>query len=134
MPRKPSPCGTKAAYERHLRSGEEPCEACTRANTVAQRKKRDAARKPSEPLKGVAAPEADSRLEDLWRQREVLWQAIQWAIQDDPSRVAALSKELREIRREIDELTEDSEVVNDEFAEFFATGGVTPISAARKRA
>ena len=26
------PCGTRAAYNRHLAAGEEPCEDCTRAN------------------------------------------------------------------------------------------------------
>jgi hypothetical protein len=25
------PCGTEAAYRRHLRHGEQPCEACTKA-------------------------------------------------------------------------------------------------------
>lgn len=34
MNRQPlKPCGTPAAYRRHLRHGEEPCSACRRAHT-----------------------------------------------------------------------------------------------------
>lgn len=29
-----SPCGTYAAYARHMRNGETPCEPCKRANTL----------------------------------------------------------------------------------------------------
>lgn len=133
MPRKPSPCGTKAAYERHRKNGEAPCEACTRANTVAQRKKRDTARKPAEPLAGVSAPEEMSRRADLERQRDTLWQAIQWAIQDDPARVAALSKELREIWADIEALSESEEVADDPFAKLLDGPGSAPISLAERR-
>lgn len=31
-----SPCGTRAAYNRHTRAGETPCEPCTRANREYQ--------------------------------------------------------------------------------------------------
>lgn len=31
------PCGTQAAYQRHLRQGEEPCDACRAANTAYKR-------------------------------------------------------------------------------------------------
>lgn len=31
------PCGTRAAYKRHRRNGEEPCEACKKANTAENR-------------------------------------------------------------------------------------------------
>jgi hypothetical protein len=34
------PCGTAAAYIRHLRANEKPCEPCNRANTNAGREKR----------------------------------------------------------------------------------------------
>ena len=34
MPRKLQPCGTRAAYARHLYRKEEPCEACKAANAV----------------------------------------------------------------------------------------------------
>lgn len=31
MPRQLKPCGTEAAYQRHRRRGEEPCEPCKQA-------------------------------------------------------------------------------------------------------
>jgi hypothetical protein len=34
MARKLRPCGTRAAYQRHLYNKEEPCEACKAANVV----------------------------------------------------------------------------------------------------
>lgn len=34
MARELRPCGTEAAYQRHLRHGEEPCEACDRAHAA----------------------------------------------------------------------------------------------------
>lgn len=30
------PCGTRAAYRRHLNAGEQPCDACIEANTIWQ--------------------------------------------------------------------------------------------------
>jgi hypothetical protein len=35
--RTPAPCGTDAAYHRHRRAGEEPCEACLEAQRQARR-------------------------------------------------------------------------------------------------
>jgi hypothetical protein len=34
MPRKLQPCGTRAAYARHLYNKEDPCEACKAANAI----------------------------------------------------------------------------------------------------
>ena len=31
----PKPCGTTAAYRRHLRHRQQPCRACTQANRAA---------------------------------------------------------------------------------------------------
>ena len=36
MTRELKPCGTTAAYRRHLRNGEEPCGECLAANAVAK--------------------------------------------------------------------------------------------------
>ena len=41
MARELKPCGTSAAYRRHLRNGEQPCAACRRANTEAKRQRFD---------------------------------------------------------------------------------------------
>lgn len=35
--RVPQPCGTTAAYARHLRHGETPCDACRKANAERHR-------------------------------------------------------------------------------------------------
>lgn len=45
----PKPCGTRAAYYRHLRHGEVPCDDCTRAN-------REDKRKPSTPTPSRRKP------------------------------------------------------------------------------
>ena len=34
-PWRPKPCGTSAAYRRHLRAGERPCPKCCAANAAA---------------------------------------------------------------------------------------------------
>jgi hypothetical protein len=36
------PCGTRAAYRRHLRAGEVPCQPCKDANADYQRARRPA--------------------------------------------------------------------------------------------
>ncbi len=36
-PRTLAPCGTTAAYARHLRHGETPCDACRKANAERHR-------------------------------------------------------------------------------------------------
>lgn len=49
MARRLRPCGTVAAYSRHLRRGEEPCQPCRTANTAYQREYK-ANPKPPRPL------------------------------------------------------------------------------------
>ena len=51
MPRVLKPCGTHAAYQRHLRLGEKPCAECTRAKRNYQRDWNKANRKELPPLK-----------------------------------------------------------------------------------
>lgn len=40
MPRELQPCGTPAAYRRHLRHGEPPCKPCCAAQAELQRQQR----------------------------------------------------------------------------------------------
>lgn len=42
MARRLQPCGTVAAYRRHLRHGEVPCRSCCDALALAQRERRGA--------------------------------------------------------------------------------------------
>lgn len=125
----PAPCGTKSAYERHLRNKEPVDDDCRLANTRAQRKTRADARKPVVPPEPVSAPDAASRLGDLERQRDVLWSAIQWAMENDPARVPAMSKELREVWAELGGLKDDEGVKDDPFDKFLSA----PISLTERR-
>lgn len=54
MPHLLKPCGTRAAYARHLRNGEVPCEACKKANRVREAAIRGEPR-PLQPCGTVAA-------------------------------------------------------------------------------
>ena len=65
MARQLAPCGTRSAYNRHLRHNEEPCEACKAANAAAakpylqarQRAWQELARRHSEEFKQLLAEE-----------------------------------------------------------------------------
>ena len=59
MARNLQPCGTWAAYKRHLRKGEEPCDDCREAARVQQRERsaaRRAAREQSGTIVDTSAP------------------------------------------------------------------------------
>lgn len=55
MPRPLQPCGTHAAYKRHKRRGERPCDACARAAREFSRRQRERARG-GVPSSAVVAP------------------------------------------------------------------------------
>lgn len=120
MPKPPAPCGTKAAYERHLRKKEPVDDACRRANTVSKRRQRDESRRPSADSApgGVVVPEAPSRENDLERAREVLWASIQYAVAEDPTRVSGLTKELREVWKELEAIRGEEKQEADSFDSF----------------
>lgn len=46
------PCGTQAAYRRHLKAGEPPCAACRGAEAMVRRKRRQARARRSSSLGG----------------------------------------------------------------------------------
>lgn len=123
-------CGSESAYRRHLRKGEPVDEACRLAHTKAKREERADIARPESPVAEVSMPETLDRQRDLEEQRVVLWQTIKWATENDPARVAAASKELREVWRELDELRDGEQVSGDPFAEFLNA----PISIAERRA
>ena len=102
MGRKPSPCGTEAAYKRHLRHGEEPCEECRGAHRDLQRSKR---RSVVSVVPPVVEEVGETRLEALERQRRLLAGAMEIAAESDPKAVASISRELRAVWGEIDELS-----------------------------
>ena len=99
-----APCGTVAAYRRHLRHSEEPCEACRAANREKPRAERGARQPSARIIELVPAPPPEmTRLEELREQREILR-----SILDDPEcsarDAAAVSRELRAVWAEIAEL------------------------------
>lgn len=109
MGRPLSPCGTPAAYRRHLREGSDPCSACRRAKADEKAGQ------------GVAVPTpAESRptsspLADLEGTRVTLIEALKVA---DIGQVPALTRELRATLKDIAALREsedDGGVVVDEF-------------------
>ena len=131
MGRAPSPCGTPAAYRRHLRHKEDPCTACKKAKRDEVREQRDEARKiealtiPIQPPLGVAPQPAAplpgpdlSEKGDLEMIRDSLVEAIDVVRLEDPTRLPGLVRELRETWKALRDLKAkgaDEEAV-DEFA------------------
>ena len=113
-----APCGTLAAYRRHLRHGENPCPACRRANRDVKRAQADQRRcreKVSGPAPDGPAPAAapvpvpvpipvpasaptgpPSVAADLLAARDALVDAIGLVAVHDPARLPGLVRELRE--------------------------------------
>ena len=122
MPKAPSPHGTEAAYKRHLRHQEEPCEECRAAHRNIQKKKR----RKENPLVAVRDDflpiVGESRLDSLKRQRDLLDAALSTAVEEDVKSAAAISRELRAIWAEIDELTRGSENVGGDLLDNLAGG------------
>jgi hypothetical protein len=99
MGRPKAPCGTDAAYRRHLREGVEPDEACRRAHTEAGRKssgraaprlKKSPAFTPSDPPPPQSGDEDDMKLIV-----DTLRTAFKTIAESDPTRLAPISREFR---------------------------------------
>lgn len=106
MARELKPCGTSAAYRRHLRKRQVPCEACRAAARDEKRAQRAASLDERVPL-----PEdvpVRKRLAELRWQAELLRTSIVWASTHSPARLPSLSKERRETLAEIEALGESS--------------------------
>ena len=130
MGKAPSPCGTTAAYRRHLRHKESPCAACRKAKRGEARQQRDEARKtevatiPTRSPLVAATPSApttrpeSSEKGDLEMARDSLVEAIDQVRAEDPTRLPGLVRELRETWKALRDLKAkgaDEEAV-DEFA------------------
>jgi hypothetical protein len=135
--------GTDAAYQREVRAkrkgGPEPCDACKAAHREHVRAKRAAERGEREALAAAGFSEAfdthapdtqpmesdggvPSRLADLWSMRDTLRTGIKVQAQIDPSKLAPLTKELRAVLAEIDQLEDDGDAAVDPFEQFFGEG------------
>ena len=140
MPRPKAPCGTYSAYKRHLRSGEDVDDACRRASDerVSEQREQRKIRAP----KGAARMAASEGSED-WdsfdeerrqrsevppgersRDERLRWQlllietAMAQVAEEEPSKLAPLSKRHSELLAEIDSLSE-GEKEADPFDAFF---------------
>ena len=121
MGRAPSPCGTPAAYRRHLRHKEDPCTACKKAKRDEAREQRDEAQPPLVAAPPPAAPlpgPDSSEKSDLEMIRDSLVAAIDVVRLDDPTRLPGLVRELRETWKALRDLTDKGAVESpaDEFA------------------
>lgn len=129
MGKVPAPCGTVTAYNRHLRRSEEPCVDCLRAKREDQAAKRAKDARPVAVMSFPTVPESASRVADLKQQRELVWEALRWASSENPRVIPQLSKELREINAEIDQIEGAHEVKETKFDEFFSGGGLSLVSS-----
>lgn len=118
MPRKMAPCGTKTAYNRHKRRGEDPCDECLRAKREDEQARREAKRAEQveqvhEVLDGIVEEPDSDRLILLKEQRDLL-RAHSMAA--PPNAIASISKQLSATLAEIAELESADE----------EAGGATP--------
>ena len=105
MARPKAPCGTDAAYRRHLREGEQPCVRCRDAHRAVNAAHRAAPAVVGDVDVEIAELVDSERVGDLRAQRKVLQLAIEWALGNDPKAVPAASRELREVNAELEKLT-----------------------------
>jgi len=101
------PCGTPAAYRRHLRNGEEPCAACLTAVREDVNKARDERRTASSRavLEAVVSAPPVDEIDPLEDAKENL-KIVKAAMQDAPhNTIAQLSKRRQELVELIKELS-----------------------------
>lgn len=95
MGRPKAPCGTDAAYRRHLREGAPVDEACQLAHTEAGRRYRQPAPVPP-PASSEDPPAAEeTAVDDLQLIVDTLRVALKATVKKDPSKIAPIARELR---------------------------------------
>lgn len=108
MPRELAKCGTRAAYNRHIRRGEPVDEACREANAAYQRGKSGRAQDAERSAPIVALPggsvempvapagDVDARAE-LLANMALVKKAMEAIVDADPMKIVALSKRHSEL-------------------------------------
>lgn len=95
------PCGTEAAYRRHLRHGESPCGPCRRAAAKSKQRRRGAERQLRELIIAPSRPDFDPEQERIRRVEENL-AIVDAALADaTPREVPALSKRRSELEKDL---------------------------------
>jgi len=96
MGRSKAPCGTDAAYRRHLREGTPVDDACQAAHTEAGRRYRQAAlTPPATPTERAAATDEDDETDDMQLIVDSLRIALKAATKSDPTKIAPIAREFR---------------------------------------
>lgn len=106
-----APCGTEAAYNRHRRHGQTPCQECKRAAAAARARRRGAPAKDDTPM-GERAPEAAQPAEDgfagfgegfdLTKELALLYGVLGAALHSAaPRETASIVKEMRGILHDV---------------------------------
>lgn len=122
MARQLKPCGTPAAYRRHLRHDEEPCEKCKRAARDEKRLQRSELKVDETAMAVEDLPERP-RLGELRWQAELLRKAIDWAAANHLARLPGLMKERRDTLAEIAKLSETDDAEGGALSEFLSGPG-----------
>lgn len=95
MARELKPCGTFAAYRRHLRAKEDPCDPCRQAARDQKNQRKDARRAEAAEVARVATPP----VEDVDRRQillEVLASLRGQLKEAPPQSVAGIAKQIRD--------------------------------------
>lgn len=111
MAREMQPCGTFAAYQRHKRNKEAPCDACAEAARLQASERRDLARSESidRVVLALAAEPIVEEIDELEDMRENL-RMVRAAMGEAGAReLAALSKRREELVRRIVVLSKSNE-------------------------
>lgn len=138
MARTLKPCGTVAAYKRHLRAGEQPCADCLEAKRteVAASRAEDRIPDVPVPVQSTSPGAEDLALEDeLRRHISALWVAIEWAAENDPGKIATLMRERRETLGVLADLsgTESDRGGLSDFLDGSGPTGIVPLPSAKDR-
>lgn len=115
--KKKSYCGTRRGYQDHINKKETPCAACKRANTEHVKEvKAGKAKISAEDYRGalLEEPDVDPDLDRLIELRESLKHVRAAMKVSSPMHIAGLSKERREISKEIEELENPTNQIDEE--------------------
>ena len=96
MTSKLKPCGTVAAYRRHLRNGETPCDECKRAVREHEQARRAAKRAEAVQTAREAVPEPTDEIDRRAILLEVLSELRGHLNTAPPQSVAAIAKQVRD--------------------------------------
>lgn len=100
MARDLQPCGTEAAYRRHLRKEERPCEECLAANAQEKAWRTDAKRGTAAQAAQAARPEP-APFDQVAVLEEVLAVLRGQLAEAPPQSVAAIAKQVRDTSAEL---------------------------------